>query len=53
MLAVGVVVFGGGIGALDGVMNIQAVIVERASGRTMMSGFHGMFSLGGIAERRA
>jgi MFS family permease len=30
-------------------MNIQAVIVERASGRSMMSGFHGMFSVGGIA----
>jgi predicted MFS family arabinose efflux permease len=30
-------------------MNIQAVIVERASGQTMMSGFHGLFSLGGIA----
>ncbi len=29
-------------------MNIQAVIVERASGQTMMSGFHGLFSLGGI-----
>jgi predicted MFS family arabinose efflux permease len=25
------------------------VIVERASGQTMMSGFHGLFSLGGIA----
>jgi MFS family permease len=30
-------------------MNIQAIIVERASGRSMMSGFHGCFSLGGIA----
>jgi MFS family permease len=30
-------------------MNIQAIIVERASGRSMMSGFHGLFSLGGIA----
>ncbi len=27
-------------------MNVQAVIVEKASGWTMMSGFHGMFSLG-------
>ncbi len=49
VLAVALLIFGGGIGALDVVMNIQAVIVERASGRTMMSGFHGMFSLGGIA----
>jgi hypothetical protein len=30
-------------------MNIQAIIVERASERSMMSGFHGLFSLGGIA----
>ena len=30
-------------------MNIRAIIVEWASGRPMMSGFHGHFSLGGIA----
>jgi MFS family permease len=30
-------------------MNIQAVIVERVSERSMMSGFHGLFSVGGIA----
>ncbi len=41
-------VFGAGLGALEVAMNIQAVIVERASGRPMMSGFHGMFSVGGI-----
>jgi hypothetical protein len=41
--------FGAGIGALDCSMNIQAIILERASGRTMMSGFHGLFSLGGVA----
>jgi fucose permease len=29
-------------------MNIQAVIVEKAAGRAMMSGFHGLFSVGGI-----
>jgi predicted MFS family arabinose efflux permease len=29
-------------------VNIQAIIVERAARRSMMSGFHGMFSLGGI-----
>ncbi|MDB5372870.1 MAG: transporter [Belnapia sp.] len=40
--------FGAAIGALDVAINIQAIIVERASGRPMMSGFHGMFSLGGI-----
>lgn len=41
-------IFGAGMGALDCVVNVQAIIVERASGKTMMSGFHGLFSLGGI-----
>ena len=41
--------FGGALGSLDVTMNIQAIIVERASGRAMMSGFHGLFSVGGIA----
>jgi predicted MFS family arabinose efflux permease len=48
-LVVALLVFGAGVGSLDVSMNIQAVIVERASGQTMMSGFHGLFSLGGIA----
>jgi len=30
------------------VVNIQAVIVEKASGRPMMSGFHGLWSVGGF-----
>ncbi|WP_300733338.1 MFS transporter [Pseudomonas sp.] len=41
-------VFGAGLGVVDSTVNLQAVIVERASGRTMMSGFHGLFSVGGI-----
>jgi predicted MFS family arabinose efflux permease len=41
--------FGASIGSIDVAMNIQAIIVERASGRAMMSGFHGLYSLGGIA----
>jgi len=41
--------FGAGLGAVDSTVNLQAVIVERASGRHMMSGFHGLFSVGGIA----
>jgi len=48
-LAVTLMLFGAGIGAIDVAMNIQAIIVERDSGRAMMSGFHGLFSLGGIA----
>ncbi|MFK7667828.1 MFS transporter [Pseudomonas lundensis] len=42
-------VFGAGLGVVDSTVNLQAVIVERASGRNMMSGFHGLFSVGGIA----
>jgi MFS family permease len=49
VLGVALLVFGAGIGTADCVVNIQAVIVERASGRIMMSGFHGLFSVGGMA----
>ncbi len=49
LLALVLAVFGASLGVLDVVMNVQAVIVERASGRAMMSGFHGMYSVGGIA----
>ena len=42
-------IFGAGLGVVDSTVNLQAVIVERASGRNMMSGFHGLFSVGGIA----
>jgi predicted MFS family arabinose efflux permease len=40
--------FGAGIGTLDVVMNIQASLVEQEEGRPMMSGFHGLYSVGGI-----
>lgn len=49
LLALTLLLFGAGLGTLDITMNIQAVAVEKASGRAMMSGFHGFFSLGGIA----
>jgi len=48
LLAAGLLLFGAGVGTVDVVMNIQAVIVEKAGGRAMMSGFHGLFSVGGI-----
>ena len=48
-LVAALMLFGAGLGAMDVTINIQAIIVERASGRSMMSGFHGLFSLGGIA----
>ncbi len=47
-LAAALFLFGAGAGALDCAMNIQAIIVERAGGRPMMSGFHALFSIGGI-----
>lgn len=49
MLALALLIFGFGIGALDAAMNAQAVEVERLSHKPLMSGFHGMFSLGGLA----
>ncbi|QPT12110.1 MFS transporter [Serratia rubidaea] len=48
-MGLALLLFGAAIGMIDVAMNIQAVIVERASGRAMMSGFHGFFSIGGIA----
>ena len=47
-LAFALCLFGAGLGALDVAMNLQAIAVERAAGRPMMSGFHGLFSAGGI-----
>jgi predicted MFS family arabinose efflux permease len=48
LLVSALLLFGAGLGAIDVSMNIQAIIIERESGRPMMSGFHGLFSLGGI-----
>lgn len=48
VMAFSLLVFGASLGMMDVAMNIQAVMVEKASGRSMMSGFHGFYSLGGI-----
>jgi len=40
--------WGAAMGVLDVVMNSQAVTVERAYGRSLMSGFHATFSLGAL-----
>jgi predicted MFS family arabinose efflux permease len=40
--------FGASMGTLDVAMNIQAVVVEKDYGGALMSGFHGLFSVGGI-----
>ncbi len=46
--AVALAVFGAALAAIDVAMNAQAVVVERATGRAMMSGFHGLFSGGAL-----
>ncbi|POR41412.1 MFS transporter [Methylobacterium sp. V23] len=46
VLAVALTGLGVGLGLLDCLMNLQAVAVERRAGRPMMSGFHGLYSLG-------
>lgn len=49
LLGVTLLVFGIGVGVTDCAMNIQAILVEKASPVPLMSGFHGMYSFGGIA----
>ncbi|WP_299725405.1 MFS transporter [Devosia sp.] len=49
VIAATLMVFGIVMGCTSVAMNLQAVLVERKEGRALMSGFHAMFSLGGIA----
>jgi predicted MFS family arabinose efflux permease len=42
--------FGAGCGLVDVTMNVQGVMVERCTRRSLMSGFHGLFSLGTIVS---
>ncbi|MBE7375341.1 MFS transporter [Pseudomonas lopnurensis] len=48
LLGLALFCFGGSLGVIDVIMNIQAVLVETAVGRRLMSNFHGMYSLGAI-----
>ncbi len=48
-LALALTLFGASIGSLDVAMNVQAILVEKASGGSLMSGFHALYSVGGIA----
>jgi MFS family permease len=48
MLGVALLVFGFSGGGLDVTMNVHAVEVERAYGRSIMSAFHAMWSIGGV-----
>jgi predicted MFS family arabinose efflux permease len=47
-LGAALALFGAAAGAIDIGINIQAVAVEKAERRPLMSGFHAQFSLGGI-----
>ena len=47
-LALCLLLFGASIGSIDVAMNVQAVEVEQAAAEPLMSGFHGMYSLGGL-----
>jgi predicted MFS family arabinose efflux permease len=49
LLGAALVFFGASAGVLDVAMNAHAVDVEKLHGRPVMSGFHGLFSLGGLA----
>ena len=48
LLGVALFMFGATMGTMDVAMNIQAVIVEQKQGGALMSGFHGLFSVGGF-----
>jgi MFS family permease len=41
-------VLGAGIGSLDVAMNAHAIVVEQRYGRSIMSAFHGFWSVGGV-----
>ncbi|CAI8855162.1 Uncharacterized MFS-type transporter YPO1221/y2967/YP_0917 [Pseudomonas sp. IT-P253] len=47
-MVIAVIIFGASMGMLDCAMNIQSVIVEKNSGQALQSGFHGLYSVGGI-----
>jgi predicted MFS family arabinose efflux permease len=48
-LSIALFIFGAAIGSIDVAMNSHAVLVQDRYGRHIMSSFHGMFSLGGLA----
>lgn len=52
-LAAALAVFGASLGTLDVAMNVHAVMVERDAPKPLMSGFHGLYSVGGFAGAAA
>ncbi|MCR6629755.1 MAG: MFS transporter [Magnetospirillum sp.] len=47
--ALSLLLFGASLGAIDVAMNVHAVAVEKDAGVPLMSGFHGLFSVGCVA----
>lgn len=47
-MAVALLLFGGFLGLIDVSMNVHAVEVEKQAAKPLMSGFHGLFSVGGF-----
>jgi MFS family permease len=52
-LCVAMFVFGAAAGSADVFMNAQGIAVERSYGRSIMSGLHGMWSVGGLGASGA
>lgn len=49
LTVVSLLAFGAMMGCIDVVVNIQAVMVEKAVGKRLMSGMHALWSVGGFA----
>jgi MFS family permease len=49
LLTILLFIFGAAFGAIDVGMNAQAVVIEARSGRFLMSGFHALYSIGGLS----
>ncbi|WP_241603416.1 MFS transporter [Rosenbergiella nectarea] len=48
IMILSLVIFGAGVGLTDVTVNIQGALIEQNSTKPLMSGFHGLFSVGGI-----
>jgi MFS family permease len=47
-MAIALLLFGAFVGVIEVGMNVHAVEVEKQAGKPLMSGFHGLFSVGGF-----
>ena len=53
VLCAALAVYGAAAGVADVAMNAQAVVIEQGYGRSVMSAFHGFWSVGGLAGAAA